>query len=43
MAALVALTQVPGVVLLYDPEGRTLIAANLLGEWIPPTWSAEEG
>ncbi len=37
MTALVALTQVPGGVLLWDPEGETLIAANLVGEWIAPT------
>ena len=40
MAALVALTQVPDVVLLYDPDGRTLIAANLVGSWIQSSWSA---
>ena len=40
MAALVALTQVEGVVLLWDPEGGTLIAANLVGAWLPPAWSA---
>jgi hypothetical protein len=40
MGALVALTQVEDVVLLWDPEGQTLVAANLLGEWLPPTRSA---
>jgi hypothetical protein len=23
-------------VLLWDPEGRTLIGANIVGEWLPP-------
>jgi hypothetical protein len=41
MGALVALTQVQDVVLLWDPEGQTLIAANLLGEWLPPTAPAD--
>jgi hypothetical protein len=41
MGALVALTQVRDVVLLWDPDGRTLVAANLLGAWLPPTWSAD--
>ena len=41
MAPLLALTQVPDVVLLWDPAGPTLIAANLVGEWIRPTWSAD--
>ncbi|GAB2568962.1 hypothetical protein [Microlunatus antarcticus] len=40
MAPLLALTQAPGVVLLWDPAGPTLIAANLLGEWVDPAWSA---
>ena len=40
MAPLLALTQAQGVVLLWDPDGPTLIAANLLGEWIDPGWSA---
>jgi uncharacterized protein YbdZ (MbtH family) len=40
LAVLVALTQARDVVMLWDPEGRTLIAANLLGEWIQPAWSA---
>jgi hypothetical protein len=40
MAALVALTQVDDVVLLWDPEGHTLVAANLVGTWVPPGWSA---
>ena len=41
MAPLLALTQVPDVVLLWDPAGPTLIAANLVGEWIRPAWSAD--
>jgi len=40
LAVLVTLTQADDLVMLWDPEGRTLIAANLVGEWIPPTWSA---
>lgn len=43
MAALVALTQVEGVVLLWDPEGHTLVAANLVGSWLPVDWSASSG
>ena len=43
MAPLLALTQAPGVVLLWDPEGPTLIAANLLGEWVEPGWSSGAG
>lgn len=39
MAALVALTRASGV-LLWDPQGRTLIASNLVGEWLPASWSA---
>ncbi len=27
-------------VLLWDPEARTLIAANLLGEWLQQDWKA---
>ena len=38
MAALVALTQAASV-LLWDPEDKTLIAANLVGEWIPTSFS----
>ncbi len=38
MAALVALTQA-GSVLLWDPEDQTLVAANLVGDWIPETFS----
>ena len=41
MAPLLALTQASGVVLLWDPAGPTLIAANLLGEWVAPSWSSE--
>ncbi len=36
MTALIALTQASSA-LLWDPERRTLIAANLVGEWLPPT------
>ncbi|WP_375490919.1 hypothetical protein [uncultured Jatrophihabitans sp.] len=39
MTALVALTQAAGV-LLWDPVNRALICANLVGEWIKPSWSA---
>jgi hypothetical protein len=42
MAPLLALTQAPGVVLLWDPDGPALIAGNLVGEWIPQTWSSLE-
>ncbi len=42
MAALLALTQAPDVLLLWDPAGPTLIAANLVGEWIEPAWAAGE-
>lgn len=38
-AAIVALAQA-GTVLLWDPADRTLIAANVVGEWIPDDWSA---
>lgn len=38
-AAVVALTQA-GNVLLFDAESRTLIVANVVGEWIQATWSA---
>ncbi|MGB3186173.1 MAG: hypothetical protein WBG76_14710 [Ornithinimicrobium sp.] len=37
-AVLVGLTQASSV-LLWDPAGRTLIAANLVGEWLPNDWS----
>jgi hypothetical protein len=33
--ALLALTRADNV-LLWDPTDRTLIVANILGEWIPP-------
>jgi hypothetical protein len=42
LSALVALTQVRDVVMLWDPEGQTLITANLVGRWLPPTGSADE-
>lgn len=40
MTALVALTQA-GTVLLWDPDSRTLIAANVVGDWLPTDWSAQ--
>ena len=40
MGVLVALTQADEVVLLWDPEGATLVAANLVGTWIQNSWSA---
>ncbi|MGI3785863.1 MAG: hypothetical protein ACRYG2_34385 [Janthinobacterium lividum] len=39
MAVLVALTQSQDMVMLWDPEDQTLIAANLVGEWIAPRMS----
>jgi len=36
MTALVALLQASNA-LLWDPDGQTLIAANLVGQWIPPS------
>ena len=42
MSALVALTQVRDAVMLRDPEGETLITANLVGRWLPPTGSADD-
>ena len=36
VTALLALTRTD-VILLWDPEGRTLIAANIVGTWIAPT------
>jgi hypothetical protein len=41
MTALVALTQA-GTVLLWDPDGGTLIASNVVGQWLPSTWSATD-
>ena len=35
MTALIALTQA-NTVLLWDSASRTPIAANLVGEWLPP-------
>jgi hypothetical protein len=35
MAALLALTQAD-TVLLWDPINLTLIAANVVGNWLPP-------
>lgn len=41
-AAVTALTALarPGTVLLWDPAAGCLIAANVVGEWIPQDWSA---
>lgn len=39
-AVLAALTRASSV-LLWDPEDRTLIAANLVGDWLPKDWSAD--
>lgn len=36
MTALIGLTQASNA-LLWDPDHQTLIAANLVGDWIPPT------
>jgi hypothetical protein len=36
MTALLALAQA-GAILLWDPAGRTLIAANVVGTWLAPT------
>jgi len=27
-------------VLLFDPDGPTLVAANVVGEWLAQDWSA---
>lgn len=40
VTALVALAQA-GTVLLWDPTDRVLIAANVVGDWLPDDWSAE--
>lgn len=37
--ALLALSQA-GTVLLFDPAERTVIAANVVGDWLPESWSA---
>ena len=34
VTALMALFR-PGTVLLFDPDGPTLITANVVGEWLP--------
>ena len=39
VVSLIALTQASNV-LLFDIENRTLIAANLVGEWLQDDWSA---
>jgi hypothetical protein len=36
LTALLALAKT-GVILLWDPQGRTVIAANVVGTWIAPT------
>jgi len=36
MTALLALAKT-GAILLWDPAGRTLIAANVVGTWLAPT------
>ncbi|HEY6278395.1 MAG TPA: hypothetical protein VIX86_18940 [Streptosporangiaceae bacterium] len=36
MAALLALAKTDAI-LLWDPQGRTLIAANIVGTWLAPT------
>ena len=43
-AAFSALVQVvrDSPVLLWDPDAGTLIAANLLGEWLPLDWSGRK-
>ncbi len=38
MSALLAVIR-DSPVMLWDPDVRTLIAANLVGEWLPPGWS----
>lgn len=29
-----------GAVLLWDPEGATMVLCNLVGEWVPQDWSS---
>lgn len=41
MAAVVALLRASPV-LLWDAEGGTLIAADLVGGWLPSSWSAAD-
>ena len=41
LAGLVALTQA-STVMLWDPEVQTLIVGNLVGQWIPESWSAQD-
>lgn len=38
-AGLLAMIRISPV-LLWDPENRTLIGANILGDWLPSDWSA---
>lgn len=38
VSALLALVR-DSPVLLWDPDARVLIAANLVGEWLPLDWS----
>jgi hypothetical protein len=35
ITALVALSQADGVLLLWDPINRTMIVANVVGQWLP--------
>ena len=39
VTALLALARA-GTVLLFDPDGPTLVTANVVGEWLPEDWSA---
>jgi hypothetical protein len=42
MTGLVALSQADGVLLLWDPTNRVMIAANIVGQWLPrPDRSAD--
>jgi len=40
VTALIALSRA-GAVLLWDPTDRVLIAANVVGDWLPQDWSAQ--
>lgn len=41
MSALLAMIKASPV-LLWDPENRTLIGANIVGEWLPADWSSAD-
>ncbi|HEY6744181.1 MAG TPA: hypothetical protein VI357_00555, partial [Mycobacteriales bacterium] len=41
MPALLALVR-DSPVLLWDPDSRVLIAANLVGDWLPLDWSGRQ-